>query len=154
MRLLLVAVALSSSVSFAVRPGDWLYIVAKDTVLLKDADRKAKKVTTLQRGDEVKWLGPSEKNKQLHKVEARGKLGFVVMTALSPNRPAMEIDSATGKPMSAQAFASSNTANKDEFMGRGKPSPTPAQAELERVTALNREVTADALEAKRAELSK
>lgn len=110
----LVAVALlSASGAFAVKVGDDLFIKSKDTKVLKDAKAGAAAVgAPLQPGTKVKWLGPNEKDKQFHQIEANGKKGFVLMSNLSPNAPQQEVDASTGKPMSAQAFASSGAATK------------------------------------------
>lgn len=111
-RALVAAALLSASGAFAVKVGDELYIKAKDTKVLKDAKATASAVVTLQPGTKVKWLGPNDKDKQFHQVEANGKKGFVLMSNLSPNAPQQEIDASSGKPMSAQAFASSGAATK------------------------------------------
>ena len=109
----LAAIALiGASGAWAVAKGGTLYIKSKDTKVLKDPKADAKAVTTLQPGAEVTWNGPSDKDKTFHEVMAGGKKGFVLMSNLSPNKPASEIDSSSGKPMSAQAFASSGAATK------------------------------------------
>jgi hypothetical protein len=106
------AALLSASWAGAVAVGGKLYIKSKDTKVLKDPKADAKPVTTLQPGTEVIWKGASAKDKAFHEVEAGGKKGFVLMSNLSPNPVAQEIDASTGKPMSAQAFASSGAATK------------------------------------------
>ena len=103
---------LSAGGAWAVAKGGTLYIKSKDTKVLKDPKAGAAAVTTLQPGAEVTWNGPSDKDKQFHAVDAAGKKGFVLMSNLSPNKIAAEIDSSTGKPMSTQAFASSGAATK------------------------------------------
>ncbi|MBL8911670.1 MAG: hypothetical protein JNM17_13345 [Archangium sp.] len=62
-------------------------------------------------GSEVKWLGPSEKDKTFHEIEVGGKKGFVLMSNLTPNKPAPEI-SDKGGPLDTKAFASSGAATK------------------------------------------
>lgn len=107
------AIALiSAGGAWAVAKGGKLYIKSKDTKVLKDAKAGAGAVTTLQPGTEVVWQGASEKDKTFHAIEAGSKKGFVLMSNLSPSKPATEIDSTSGKPMSAQAFASSGAATK------------------------------------------
>ncbi len=109
----LAAIALiGASGAWAVAKGGTLYIKSKDTKVLKDPKADAKAVVTLQPGAEVIWNGASEKDKTFHEISSGGKKGFVLMTNLSPNKPAQEIDASTGKPMSAQAFASSGAATK------------------------------------------
>ena len=111
-RSLLTAVLLLSSAAFAVAKGGTLYIKSKDTKVLKDAKASASAVATLQPGDEVIWNGASEKDKAFHEVQVKGKKGFVLQANLSPTKPAEEVDSSTGKPISKQAFASSAAATK------------------------------------------
>lgn len=109
----LAAIALiSASGAWAVAKGGTLYIKSKDTKVLKDPKADSKPVVTLQPGAEVVWNGASEKDKTFHEVSSGGKKGFVLMSNLTPNKVATEIDTSTGKPMSAQAFASSGAATK------------------------------------------
>ncbi len=89
-----------------------LFIKSKDTKLLKDPNLTAKVVTTLQPGTEVTWKGADAKEKSLHKVVAGGKEGFVLQANLTPNKPADEFLKGDGKPISAQAVASSGAATK------------------------------------------
>lgn len=107
------AIALiSAGGAWAVAKGGKLYIKSKDTKVLKDPKAGATAVVTVQPGTEVTWNGASDKDKAFHDVTVNGKKGFVLMSNLSPSAPATEIDSSTGKPMSAQAFASSGAATK------------------------------------------
>lgn len=127
------AALLSASGALAVAKGGKLYIKSKDTKVFKDAKVGAPLVT-LQPGAEVTWNGASEKDKQFHEVVANGKKGFVLMTNLSPSKPAQEIDSSTGKPMSAQAFASSGAATKaltPAGVNYAKDSPSKSDAAAE-----------------------
>lgn len=89
-----------------------LFIKSKDTKLLKDPSFTAKVVQTLQPGTEVTWKGADGKEKSLHKVVAAGKEGFVLQANLTPNKPANEFLTGDGKPISAQAVASSGAATK------------------------------------------
>jgi hypothetical protein len=107
------AIALiSAGGAWAVAKGGKLYIKSKDTKVLKDPKAGATAVVTVQPGTEVVWNGASEKDKTFHEISVNGKKGFVLMSNLSPAAPATEIDSTSGKPMSAQAFASSGAATK------------------------------------------
>lgn len=105
-------VLLSAGGAWAVAKGGKLYIKSKDTRVLKEPKAGAKEVTKLQPGAEVVWNGASEKDKQFHEIVAGGKKGFVLMSNLTPNAAVQEVDSSTGKPMSAQAFATSGAATK------------------------------------------
>ena len=131
----LAAIALiSASGAWAVAKGGTLYIKSKDTKVLKDPKADSKPVVTLQPGAEVVWNGASEKDKTFHEVVSGGKKGFVLMTNLSPSKPAQEIDSSNGKPMSAQAFASSGaatTALTPAGVTYAKDSPGKAEAAAE-----------------------
>lgn len=107
------AIALiSASGAWAVAKGGKLYIKSKDTKVLKDAKAGAATVATVQPGKEVTWNGPSPADKTFHEISVDGKKGFVLMSNLSPSAPVAEIDSSSGKPMSAQSFASSGAATK------------------------------------------
>jgi len=130
------AIALiSASGAWAVAKGGKLYIKSKDTKVLKEAKAGATAVATLQPGKDVTWNGPSATDKTFHEVvTADGKKGFVLMTNLSPNPVASEIDSSSGKPMSAQAFASSGAATKaltPAGVNYAKDTPNKAEAAAE-----------------------
>ncbi len=106
------AIALiSASGAWAVPKGGPLYIKSKETKVYKDFKFSGPPFVVLQPGTEVIWNGASE-NKTIHEISVSGKKGFVMMTNLSTAKPAAEIDSTSGKPMSAQAFASSGAATK------------------------------------------
>lgn len=106
------AVTLCGTAAWAVKPGENLYIKTKDAKLLEKADAKAKVLGTLKPGEEVKWNGSDAKNKLFHNIEANGKKGFTLQQNLSPNKPQLELASDDGKPVDAQAFASSGAATK------------------------------------------
>ena len=157
---LAVAVTLISAPAWAVKVGETLYIRSKDTALLKEPKANSQSLMKLQPGTEVVWNGPSEKDKSFHEVVVGGKKGFVLMSSLSPNKPQTEIDSSSGKPMSAAAFANSGAAVKDGDMGRGgnyaqrSPAESAAAAELIYVEELNKaKATPQALRAKEKELN-
>ena len=78
-RPLVVLALMSAGSAFAVKVGDNLFVKSKDTKVLKDPKATAAAVVTAQPGDEVKWEGPSDKDKQFHKVTFKGKTGFVLM---------------------------------------------------------------------------
>ncbi len=157
MRTLLLLTLCVSTGALAIARGGTLYIRSTDAALLKEPKAKAPMVMKLARGTEVIWNGPSDKDKQWQEVMVMGKKGFVRITELSPHKPQLELDSSSGKPMSAEAFASSGAATKDGDMGRGSPQRSPsnsaAAAELIYVEELNKaKATPEALEAKELEL--
>lgn len=100
-------VLLFSSVALGIAKGGTLYIKSKDTPLLRAPKAGSPSVATLQIGDEVIWLGPSEKDKVFHLVEAGGKKGFVLMSNLSPSKPQRELVEGVGKTLSREAFVNS-----------------------------------------------
>ena len=107
------AIALiSAGGAWAVAKGGTLYIKSKDTKVLKEPKAGSTAVVTVQPGTEVIWNGASPTDKTFHDVTVGGKKGFVLMSNLSPSKVSTEIDSSSGKPMSAQAFASSGAATK------------------------------------------
>lgn len=89
-----------------------LYIKSRDTKQLQAANLTAKVVQTLQPGTEVTWKGADAKEKQMHKIVVGGKEGFVLQANLTPSKPANELLKGDGKPISAQAVASSGAATK------------------------------------------
>lgn len=128
------AALLSATGAWAVAKGGKLYIKSKDTKVFKDAKVGPTAMKDLAVGTEVTWNGASEKDKQFHEILVGGKKGFVLMTNLTPNKPAEEIDSSTGKPMSAQAFASSGAATKaltPAGVNYASDSPTKTEAAVE-----------------------
>ncbi len=148
-------VTLFAAPALALAPGGSLWVATPDAKLLKDPRASGRPVASLTRGQEVKWLGPSERDKTFQEVEAAGKRGFVPTAALTSARPQLETG-ADAKPMSPPSFAASgfskhqppqtNPASRD-------PGQAEAEAELSAVEALNRDqVTPAALEAKRKSL--
>lgn len=156
MRLPLLLTLCTATLALAIPVGSELYIKSKDTPLLKDAKPQAPALAKLQPGTAVIWLGVSEKDKAFHQVEVGGKKGFVLRSSLSPNKPQQELDSGSGKPMSAQAFASSGTATKGIPPTRSygnNPAEAEAAAELIYVEELNKaKATPEALAKKDREL--
>lgn len=130
------AIALiSAGGAWAVAKGGKLYIKSKDTKVLKEAKAGATAVVTVQPGTEVIWNGADTKDKSFHEISVNGKKGYVLMSNLSPSQPVAEIDSTSGKPMSAQAFASSGAATKaltpaGVTYAKGDVSKTEAAAEI------------------------
>jgi hypothetical protein len=154
MRSVLLLLVLLAQAALAVARGGALYVAGKDVKLLKDPKAGAKALLTLPRGTEVKWLGPSEKDKHFHEVEVSGKKGFVLQSDLSPSRPQAEL-AGGGQPSSPQAFASSAEASRDgarpvrPALGAGYEE---AAKQLEALEALNRSITPAELAKKQQEL--
>ncbi|MBI5497742.1 MAG: SH3 domain-containing protein [Deltaproteobacteria bacterium] len=109
---LVAATLLAAGAAWAVKPGGTLFVKGKDVKVLPKADLGATPMMKLQSGDEVVWNGADAKNKQLHKVKAKGKDGYILQANLTPNKPSDEVLTGDGKPTSAQAFASSGAATK------------------------------------------
>lgn len=89
-----------------------LFIKTKDTKQLQAANLTAKVVQTLQPGTEVTWKGADPREKTLHRIVVGGKEGYVLQSNLTPSKPANEFLTSDGKPVSAQAVASSGAATK------------------------------------------
>lgn len=153
------AALLSASAAWAVAKGGSLYIKSVDVQLLKEPKATAAKLMKLDVGAEVKWLGASDKDKQFHEIEVKGKKGFVMMANLSPAKPQMETVGSSGQPVSPQAFASSGAATKaltpagiNYAKGEGANAKE-AAAEIIHVEEYNKtKATAPALAAKAKEL--
>lgn len=152
MRVLLVFVLCVASSALAIAKGGKLYISAKDTVLLKQPNAKAAKVARLALGSEVTWLGPSDKDKSFHEVEADGKKGFVHSSSLTPNKPQLEVDATSGE---LQTFANSGAATRDHPVSQryADPASNTAAAELIYLEELNKtKATPEAVAQKNKEL--
>lgn len=113
-RLLMALAVLASGSALAVAKGGKLYIKTKDAKVFDKADAaKGKTVGTLQPGDEVTWNGADEKQKQFHAIDTGKVKGFTLQQNLSPKKPDAEyLAKDDGKPIDAQAFASSGAATK------------------------------------------
>ncbi|HVE86783.1 MAG TPA: SH3 domain-containing protein [Myxococcales bacterium] len=95
------------------RPGDILYIKARNTRVLKDPSASAAVVVILQPGAPVTWQGPHPKDKRWQKVAAGGKQGVVMSANLSVEPPRAEVTAATGAAAAdVTASASSGAASK------------------------------------------
>ncbi len=158
MRIFLALILCAATSALAIAKGGKLYIKSKDTPLMKQPSAKSVALVKLQPGTEVIWNGASEKDKVWHEVTVDGKKGFVAMHSLSPHRPQAELDTSTGKPMSAQAFADSGAAGGCRFgasstVYKSSPSTEAAAAELIYVEELNKaKATPEAISAKNKEL--
>jgi|APLak6261666879_1056058.scaffolds.fasta_scaffold02066_3 hypothetical protein len=113
-RAVLAAALLSSGAALAVKVDDTLYIKAKGVKVLAEAKATAKPVkgaTELAVGTAVIWKGADTADKQFHKIKVGNTEGFVLMSTLSPTKPAAEIE-VSGKAMDTKTFASSAAATK------------------------------------------
>jgi hypothetical protein len=106
-------VVCAASTALAVKPGESLYVKARNTRLMASAASTADVVAILQPGQQVKWLGADSKNTQWHQVEAAGKKGLVFQSNLSPRPPSMELIAKDGgRQVDAKTFANSGAAVK------------------------------------------
>lgn len=116
MRTSFIALALGAglfaSSAHAVGVGGTLYIKGINSQVLDKPTAKGKVIETLKPGTEVKWLGKALDNAQFHQIEHNGKKGYTLQVNLSPNKPQLEVVTSDGKPIDAQAFASSGAATK------------------------------------------
>lgn len=151
MRWLIGAVLWLASAAWAVLPGAPLYVASPEVVVRETPSPKSKVVLTLKRGDQVKWLGVSDKDKAFHLVERDGKKGYLHLGDLTPAKPQQEVSTPpTDQPV---PFAQSGAATKS-------PPPAPseedaaAMKQLQDLEALNAAAaTPAALEKKRRELA-
>src|SRR5436190_22759141 len=111
--MLLCGLLLAGSAAAGAKPGDTLYIKARNTRVLKDPSASAAVVVILQPGDAVTWQGPDAKDKRWQKVVS-GKDKGVVMTAnLTAEKPKAEVTAVTGAAAAdTNSFASSGAASK------------------------------------------
>ncbi|MDP3152319.1 MAG: hypothetical protein Q8N23_06585 [Archangium sp.] len=158
MRIFLTLILCAATSALAIAKGGKLYIKTKDAALMKQPNAKSVAIARLQPGTQVIWNGPSEKDKSWHEVSVDGKKGFVKMQDLSPNQPQSELDTTTGKPMSAEAFASSGASVGCRFgastsVYKTNSATEAAAAELIYVEELNKaKATPEAILAKHKEL--
>ena len=97
------------------KPGEALYVKAKNTRVMKSPSPTADAVAILQPGQQVVWNGADPKNKQWHSVKAPGgKVGYVFQTNLSASAPKMELVAKDGdtKRVDPAAFVASGAAVK------------------------------------------
>jgi uncharacterized protein YgiM (DUF1202 family) len=115
-------------VAAAVKPGESLYVKAKNTRVMESPSPTVNVVVILQPGEQVTWEGGDAKNKQWHRVTAPGgKKGFVFQTNLSTTAPNMELvtDRDGKQRVDPKKFVASGAAVKAlspgaEAYGKGK----------------------------------
>jgi hypothetical protein len=105
---------LVAGAAWALSLGDRVYVRGRDVALLKSTAPTAATLTKLQPGDPVVWRGPDRDKPRWHRVEVKGKTGFVYYANLSVTPPAAELLSSPDgtRSVDAQAFASSGAAGK------------------------------------------
>jgi hypothetical protein len=105
---------LVAGAAWALVPGDRVFVRGRDVAVLQSAVANAVTLAKLQPGDAVVWRGADKKKPTWHKVEAKGKSGFVYFANLSVTPPASELLTSPegAKKVDAQAFASSGAAGK------------------------------------------
>lgn len=108
------AFVLVAGAAWALSPGDRVFVRGRDVAVLQSTAANAPTLARLQPGDAVVWHGADRKKPTWHKVEARGKSGFVYFANLSATPPASELLTSPegAKKVDAQAFASSGAAGK------------------------------------------
>lgn len=95
------------------KPGDTLYIKARNTRVLKDPSASAAVVVILQPGAAVTWQGPDPKDKRWQRVVSGKNKGVVLSANLTAEKPKGEVMAATGaEAADANAFMSSGAASK------------------------------------------
>jgi hypothetical protein len=139
--------------AWALGPGSTLYVASPEVTVRDAPSLKGKSVLTLKRGEEVKWLGVSPKDKSFHQIESAGKKGFVHLADLSPAKPQQEVTSAPStEPV---PFAQSGAATKTPAIPSAtRPEDAEAMRAIEQLEALNAAAaTPEALAKKRREIS-
>src|SRR4051812_32167425 len=95
------------------KPGDTLYIKARNTRVLKDPSANAAVVVVLQPGATVTWQGPDPKDKRWQRVVSGKNKGVVLSANLTAEKPKAEVMAVTGaEAADANAFGSSGAASK------------------------------------------
>ncbi|HTS81953.1 MAG TPA: SH3 domain-containing protein [Myxococcaceae bacterium] len=108
------ALVLAAGAAWALAPGDRVFIRGRDVAVLQSTASDAATLAKLQPGDAVIWRGADKKKPTWHRVETKGKAGFVYFANLSTTPPASELLTSPdgAKKVDAQAFASSGAAGK------------------------------------------
>jgi hypothetical protein len=95
------------------KPGDTLYVKARNTRVLAGPSAGAKVVTVLQPGAAVTWEGPDPKDKRWQRVVSGKDKGVVLGATLTAEKPKAEVMSVTGEGAAdTSAFMSSGAASK------------------------------------------
>lgn len=89
-----------------------LYIRNRETPLQKQPSLGSAVLTRIPAGATVTWLGAATPKKDFDKVRFGSQEGFVPHASLTTRKPSAEVSKTDGKPISAQAFASSGAATR------------------------------------------
>lgn len=102
------------SAAWALTVGDRVFVRGRDVAVLQSTAPTASTLVKLQPGEAVVWRGADRQKPNWHKVDARGKTGFVYYANLSVTPPSTELLSSPqgARKVDAQAFASSGAAGK------------------------------------------
>jgi hypothetical protein len=111
--LLLCGLLWAGAAAAGAKPGDTLYIKARNTRVLKDPSAGAAVVVVLQPGAAVTWQGPDPKDKRWQRVVSGKSKGVVLSANLSVEKPKAEVMAVTGEAAAdTNAFMSSGAASK------------------------------------------
>jgi hypothetical protein len=103
----------AAGTALAVKPGEALFVKARNTRLMASSAPTADAVSILQPGQQVKWLGADPKDKRWHRVEVEGKQGVVFQSNLTAKPPQLELIADNGvRQVDPVAFSSSGAAVK------------------------------------------
>lgn len=111
---MVLALVLLAGAAWALAPGDRVFVRGRDVAVLQSTAPSSATLAKLQPGDAVIWRGADKKKPTWHKVDAKGKSGFVYFANLSAIPPASELLTSPqgSKKVDAQALASSGAAGK------------------------------------------
>jgi hypothetical protein len=111
--LLLCGLLWGGAAAAGAKPGDTLYIKARNTRVLKDPSASAAVVTVLQPGAAVTWQGPDPKDKRWQRVVSGKNKGVVLSANLTAEKPKGEVMAVSGEAAAdTSAFTSSGAASK------------------------------------------
>jgi len=111
--MLLCGLLWAGAVAAGAKPGDTLYIKARNTRVLKDPSASAAVVVVLQPGAAVIWQGPDPKDKRWQRVVSGKNKGVVLSANLAVEKPKGEVIAVSGEAAAdTSAFMSSGAASK------------------------------------------
>lgn len=120
------AVLLAAGAAWALKPGDTVYVRARNTPLQSKPSTTSKPAApALQPGAKLQWLEQAKDAPRFHKVRtAKGATGYVWYQNLSttPPRTELVVESGKAKNVDAQAFASYGAAARGVASGPRKVS--------------------------------
>jgi hypothetical protein len=112
-----VAFFIFASDSWAVKPGDKLYVRIKEASIYETSDVRTKVVQRVKAGTAVVWQGADATTPLMHKVEFTNEskvaiAGFTHQGNLATKPPSGEVVTDDGKTIDAEAFRTSGAATK------------------------------------------